>query len=126
MQVACSKGCGYPITVTEEQIRLAEELGAVLDVAHDICPPDRPRAPRLYVVTLSVKRFEAQEDGTYDRGGEFVMLADVSGTATANTFDQCTVVLSNVIADRWLTVKQMAKLADMDDIETPTNEGSMS
>lgn len=74
--IACAKGCGEAIEVTEEMVEEAKKNNRPMWVEHDVCP-NAPESPmRHYRVQFKV--FELKPDGV-DRCDKCDMLVDEEG-----------------------------------------------
>ena len=67
-QVACARGCGGLLTVTDDMLAEATKLGAPLVVAHDVCPKDQAvlNKYRIVITIDRVKDVTGEDVSSYD------------------------------------------------------------
>lgn len=121
LQIACSKGCGYPISVSGEQIEEAQRLGVPLIVSHDVCPPDRKVQPK-FRVTVTVERIDPVENPMHVEDptepewvdGVPEKLTSVGDTVEAASFPDAFDSLTAAINKQWERVSQMRHIVEGD------------
>ncbi len=105
LQVYCSKGCGVAITVSDEAVKEASNLGVPMNVAHEVCPRDAEHFP-IYRVVTSVTRHDWDESkGDYSEHGE--RLTQIGGKASAPTFVDAFDEITTVLGEQLENVSKM-------------------
>lgn len=113
MSIMCSRGCGYPLTVTDDVIKEAQALGVPINASHEagLCPGTPGKDPSYnYRLRISVERAELV-DGSTD-GQPWTTLikngGDADGDALSQVFDRLTEILSK----QWQKAQEMQYLAE--------------
>lgn len=105
IRIACLKGCGEPIEVSEEQLEEFRKLNAPVEASHTICPRDVEVLPS-YKVMVTIYRDEPDS--------EPVLLAKAGGVTNSATFIDGLPELSKQLQTAWQKVLEMAPIAEMD------------
>lgn len=110
IDVACSKGCGGIIHVSDEQLAELQSLNKAVVVSHSVCPRDVVEDERpIYKVSLEVtKRFPGQPESearTLAKNG-----AEVIGATFVDAFEK----LSNALGAQWSETRKWAEVAEND------------
>lgn len=109
--VACSKGCGDPVTVDDETFKDAITKG-MLDFSHEVCPKDRTTHPTYRVlVTVSRVPHHVYTD-ELDAGPEAVVIAEFGSKYEAPTFEAAYDDIVREIGKQIERARPMAKLAE--------------
>lgn len=111
IQVACAKGCGESITVTDELLSEAQRTGTPISVSHEVCPRDRVVKPE-YTVVMTVYRQDYAQDGSGDKDGERVKLFENSADTHASTFKEAFPKLSQRLNDVWSEANKWADVTE--------------
>lgn len=106
IQIACSKGCGVSLEVTDEMLNEARNNGVPIDVSHQVCPKDRSIQP-TYRVVIKVYR----QDPDKPEGKE-LELASVGGKQEAPTFMDAYDDLGRILNDQWSEISKWANIAE--------------
>ncbi|AKL88351.1 hypothetical protein BH789_gp070 [Gordonia phage GMA6] len=111
MLIYCSRGCGYPIEVTQEVIDEATSHGVPVQVSHEAgkCPGDSGLPDHRYRMTVTVEREPNPETG---EGGETYLLTKVGGFTDANTLSDAFDKLTEMLGEQWQKVSEMKYLAE--------------
>lgn len=104
MMVACTKGCGVPLEVTDEMIESARKAGVPIDVSHEVCPRDEVKLP-TYAVNVSITRQEPGEEHAE-------VLATSGGTTEAASLADAIEELTKQLNTQWERVVQMRYVAE--------------
>lgn len=141
MLIACSRGCGEMIEVTDEVLDEAKRHGSGINVAHEVCPTDPGAVQRRFKVYIVVDelqppdrcascRLPIQQDpdsdsdsNTWSHRGEADhevvhpsmeadTLARVGATVDAGSFKQALPLLQDALGEQWAKVVGMADVVD--------------
>lgn len=106
IRIACMKGCGDSIEVTDEQLAEFARYSTAVEASHDVCPRDVEKHP-TYRVTVSVARIDSD-------GGEEILLAKAGGQTEAPSFVLGLESIGKQLQESWEKVHEMAPLAESD------------
>jgi hypothetical protein len=115
LNVACAKGCGFNVPVSDEMIEEAKRLNVPLTPQHEVCPPDRKDHP-TYVFRIEVYRHSPD-------GERADLLATVGGRTEAPDFVTAFPTITSQVNDQWEQVQKFAHIAEQD-LEPETSEES--
>ena len=113
--IACSKGCGEAIEVTEEMV--AESAGGVLNVQHEVCPNDPTAKMRQFRIMIRLTEEVDAGDGTM----KSIELAKMGETLEATSFKQAIPLFDRALGGQWNRIVGMSDIVDANSI---TNEGN--
>lgn len=105
IRIACMKGCGDSIEVTDEQLAEFAKYSVAVEASHDVCPRDIEDHP-TYRVTVSVSRI--------DSDGNETLLAKAGGQTEAPSFMLGLESIGKQLQESWEKVHEMAPLAESD------------
>lgn len=105
LKLACMKGCGESIMVTDEQIAEFTAMNAAIEVSHDVCPRDAVEK-NTYSVTVLVYRLGGEPSGND------TLLAKAGGTIDAASFVSGIPAISAQLQKSWERVVEMAPIAE--------------
>lgn len=111
MRIACAKGCGHMIEVTDEVLDEAMKHGGSINVAHEVCPTDPQAKMRRFKVTYTVEELIEGE-------AEPVMLAKVGGEVEAGSFKLALPKLQENLSMQWSRTVGLADIVDAEAIQT--------
>lgn len=108
LEIVCNKGCGYPVTVSDEALEEAKKLGQPFSAAHGTCP-NSPEAPKnYYKVRVIVERQKSGEE-------HWDTLGQVSAKTEAPTLREAMSSLTNQLNMQWNSVMEMSTIAEQED-----------
>lgn len=107
MEVLCSKGCGYSVTVTAEALQEMIELGGTVTIAHEVCPNSEDAPKRSFrIVTHVYESFQNEPD----RDDE--LLASMGDGVVAPTFHEAVEPLGVALQEQWTRIVGMTTTID--------------
>lgn len=109
-QMFCSRGCGHPITVTNDMLDLATKQGQPLNVSHEVCPGQDGNL-RTYRVQITVTRTDDDE-----------VLVTNGMSVDAATFADAYEALGRHLGDQWTKVGELRHIAEAD-LDPQSSEG---
>lgn len=112
LQVACSKGCGHIIEVTDEVLDEAKRLGAPINVSHEVCPTDERAPMRTFKIRVIVSELHGvpSDEAGAERGEE--SLASMGAMVDAGSFQLALPGLQAALNEQWDRVLGMAQTVD--------------
>lgn len=130
-QVACAKGCGGLLTVTDDMLAEAKKLGAPVVVAHDVCPKDQAvlNKYRIAITIDRIKDVTGEDVSAYDDDGDTIIMDDdgdddrtvaitrlsqVGDTVEAASFADAFDAITKAINRQWESVSQMRHVVEGD------------
>lgn len=119
MLIACARGCGHPIQVSDDVIHEAQTLGVPLSVSHEAgqCPGSPGKLPeyqyrlRVLVERRKIMHPEDPEEGRVVHGDPEQLIkngAEVDGDSLSEVFD----TLSERLSEQWQKASEMRYLAE--------------
>lgn len=102
--IACARGCGETIEVTDEMLDEAREHNSPINVAHEVCPTEPSALERLFHVQFTV--VEHMPDGKEEP------ILSVGEQVEATSFKRALPMLQAALERQWGQVLSMADIVD--------------